>query len=90
MEPRIADMSSDRCLPARGEHCKWDKSSQAAAFAGVEGAVIIGKLLEKSEAEGTGATLGYNAATGVYEDLVKAGIIDPLKVCSTLALHLAS
>ena len=47
---------------------------------GVEGAVIIGKLLEKSEAEGTAATLGYNAATGAYEDLVKAGIIDPLKV----------
>ena len=48
--------------------------------AGVEGAVIIGKLLERTEAEGTTATLGYNAATGEYEDMVKAGIIDPLKV----------
>lgn len=46
----------------------------------MEGAVIIGKLLERTEADGINATLGYNAATGQYEDLVKAGIIDPLKV----------
>ena len=42
--------------------------------------MIIGKLLERTEADGAGATLGYNAATGDYEDMVKAGIIDPLKV----------
>ncbi|KAK9805450.1 hypothetical protein WJX73_008571 [Symbiochloris irregularis] len=58
--------------------------------AGVEGAVIIGKLLEKSAADGTSASLGYNAATGVYEDLVKAGIIDPLKVVRTALLDAAS
>ena len=52
----------------------------ALLFAGVEGAVIIGKLLERTASEGTSAALGYNAATGEYEDLVKAGIIDPLKV----------
>ncbi len=49
--------------------------------AGVEGAVIVGKLLEKSEEEALGGRLGYNAATGEFEDLVKAGVIDPLKVC---------
>lgn len=43
---------------------------------GVEGAVVVGKLLEHN-AE---ADYGYNAATNTYQDLVKAGIIDPLKV----------
>ena len=43
---------------------------------GVEGAVVVGKLLERN-AE---ADYGYNAATNTYQDLVKAGIIDPLKV----------
>ena len=44
--------------------------------AGVEGAVVVGKLLEGTE----GDTFGYNAASDTYEDLVAAGIIDPLKV----------
>ena len=48
---------------------------------GVEGAVIVGKLLEKTEEEAMGGRLGYNAATGEFEDLVKAGVIDPLKAC---------
>ena len=54
---------------------------------GVEGAVIVGKLLE-----GEGGSWGYNAATNVYEDLVKAGIIDPLKVALRKAspTHLAA
>ncbi len=38
---------------------------------------MVGKLLERN-AE---ADYGYNAATNTYQDLVKAGIIDPLKVC---------
>ena len=45
------------------------------ACAGVEGSVIVGKLLE-----GQGGNYGYNAATNEYGDLVKQGIIDPLKV----------
>ena len=40
--------------------------------------MVVGKLLESSE----GATFGYNAASDTYEDLVAAGIIDPLKVCT--------
>jgi len=58
--------------------------------AGVEGAVVAGKLLEKSEAETLGGCLGYNAATGVYEDLVAAGVLDPLKVVRTALLDAAS
>src|SRR5579885_3234924 len=43
--------------------------------AGADGSVVIGRLLEKAD-----ANQGYNAQTGVYTDLVKAGIIDPAKV----------
>ena len=46
--------------------------------------MIVGKLLEKSEEEALGGRLGYNAATGEFEDLVKAGVIDPLKVGSSV------
>ncbi len=50
---------------------------QIAANAGVDGAVIAEEVRK-----GTG-NYGYNAATGVYEDMVKAGIIDPAKVTRT-------
>ncbi len=33
---------------------------------------------------------GYNAATGVYEDLVKAGVVDPAKVVRTALQNAAS
>jgi chaperonin GroEL len=48
---------------------------QICANAGEEGAVIIGKLLEKDEAD-----RGFDARSGSYVDMVKAGIIDPTKV----------
>jgi chaperonin GroEL (HSP60 family) len=51
---------------------------------GEEGSVIVRQLLSR-----TGAT-GYNAATGVIEDLVKAGIIDPAKVTKTALQNAAS
>ncbi len=43
--------------------------------AGVEGSIVVQKVKESKE---TG--FGYNAATDTYEDLVKAGVIDPTKV----------
>jgi chaperonin GroEL len=43
--------------------------------AGAEGAVVIGKLLEKGD-----ANHGYDAQSGTYTDMMKAGIIDPTKV----------
>jgi chaperonin GroEL len=46
--------------------------------AGVEGAVIVGKLLEESDAE-----IGYDAQNGVFINMLKAGIIDPAKVVRT-------
>jgi chaperonin GroEL len=46
--------------------------------AGEEGAVVLGKVLESKE-----INFGYNALTGEYEDLVKAGVLDPTKVVRT-------
>ncbi|XP_060180204.1 chaperonin CPN60, mitochondrial [Lycium barbarum] len=56
-----------------------------ASNAGVEGAVIVGKLLEQENPD-----LGYDAAKGEYVDMVKAGIIDPLKVIRTALVDAAS
>ncbi len=56
---------------------------QIAANAGYEGSVVVNKV----KALGTGH--GFNAATGNYEDLVKAGVVDPAKVVRT-ALQNAS
>jgi chaperonin GroEL len=46
--------------------------------AGEEGAVVVGKLRDSKD-----PNFGYNAQTGEYEDLVKAGVIDPTKVTRT-------
>ncbi len=55
-----------------------------ATNAGVEGAVVVSRILE-----GKGA-FGFNAATEVYEDLEKAGVIDPTKVSRTALQNAAS
>jgi chaperonin GroEL len=53
--------------------------------AGVEGSIVVGKLLEnKSE------TFGFDAQTEEYKDMVAAGIIDPTKVIRTALQHAAS
>ncbi|MDB6095612.1 MAG: groL [Verrucomicrobia bacterium] len=52
--------------------------------AGVEGAVIVGNVL------GGKGSYGYNVATGEYEDLVKAGVVDPTKVTRTALQNAAS
>ncbi|BGP16220.1 chaperonin [Rhodosporidiobolus nylandii] len=45
--------------------------------AGEEGSVIVGTLLEKY---GSDFNTGFNAATGEYVDMIKAGVLDPLKI----------
>ena len=57
---------------------------QIAHNSGVEGAVVVNHVRE-----GKGAC-GYNAATGVYEDLAKAGVIDPTKVVRVALQNAAS
>jgi chaperonin GroEL len=45
-----------------------------ATNAGAEGSIVVAKVKELKQDE------GFNAATETYEDLVKAGVIDPAKV----------
>jgi chaperonin GroEL len=52
--------------------------------AGTDGAIVVGKVEESKGAE------GFNAASGDYEDLVAAGIIDPTKVVRTALQNAAS
>ena len=51
------------------EPCRW-----IATNAGHEGSIVVAKVKESKD------DVGFNAATDVYEDLVKAGVIDPAKV----------
>jgi chaperonin GroEL len=58
---------------------------QIIANAGEEGAVVVAKVLESKDQH-----YGYNAATDTFEDLVKAGVIDPTKVTRTALQNAAS
>src|SRR5436305_12813891 len=51
---------------------------QIAENAGEEGAIVLGKINDSKD-----NNFGYNALTGDYEDLVKAGVLDPTKVVRT-------
>jgi chaperonin GroEL len=51
---------------------------QIVGNAGEEGAVVIGRIRDSKD-----SSFGYNALTGDFEDLVKAGVIDPTKVTRT-------
>ena len=57
---------------------------QIAGNAGMEGAVVVGKVREGDD------SFGFNAATEKYEDLVAAGVIDPAKVTRTALQNAAS
>jgi len=88
-----------RCLPAL-DNLKFDDDRKygvdivrravtqplywIAKNAGVDGGVVVQKVLE-----GTG-NLGYNAQTGVYEDMIEAGILDPTKVTRLALTNAAS
>ncbi|MDE0046230.1 MAG: chaperonin GroEL [bacterium] len=58
---------------------------QIAENAGLDGAVVTGKILEKND-----RNWGFDAQAEVYKDLVKAGIIDPTKVVRTALQDAAS
>ncbi|MBI1947718.1 MAG: chaperonin GroEL [Deltaproteobacteria bacterium] len=58
---------------------------QIAQNAGFEGSVVVNAVLESKE-----STYGFNARTEKYEDLVKAGVIDPTKVARTALENAAS
>jgi chaperonin GroEL len=52
--------------------------------AGIDGAIVAGKIEESKGAK------GFNASTGEYEDLIAAGIIDPTKVVRSAVQNAAS
>lgn len=58
---------------------------QIAENAGVDGAVVVGKLLDSKD-----TNYGYNAQTGAYTDMIKEGILDPTKVVRTALQDAAS
>jgi chaperonin GroEL len=58
---------------------------QIAQNAGAEGSIIVEKVRESND-----PAFGYNAASDEYEDLVKAGVIDPTKVTRTALQNAAS
>jgi chaperonin GroEL len=61
-----------------------EPARQIAQNAGEEGSVIVRQLHESS------GNTGFNAGTGKFEDLVKAGVIDPAKVTKTALVNAAS
>ncbi|WP_369061458.1 chaperonin GroEL [Caulobacter sp. 73W] len=58
---------------------------QISENAGVEGSIVVGKVLENNS-----ATFGFNAQTEQYVDLVADGVIDPAKVVRTALQDAAS
>ena len=61
-----------------------EPARQIAINAGAEGSVVVDKI--KTLAKGS----GFNAATGEYEDMIKAGIVDPAKVTRSAIENAAS
>jgi chaperonin GroEL len=57
---------------------------QIADNGGIDGSVVVDEVSQKS------ANIGYNANTGEYEDMLKAGVIDPVKVVRTALSNAAS
>ncbi|WP_026362754.1 chaperonin GroEL [Methylopila sp. M107] len=58
---------------------------QIATNSGVEGSIVVGKLLENDS-----PTFGFNAQTEEYVDMIEAGIVDPTKVVRTALQDAAS
>ena len=58
---------------------------QIAANAGVEGAVILHRVMDAED-----GNFGYDAANGTYGDMIELGIVDPTKVCRSALENAAS
>ena len=85
VEALVATLSGDEATGASivakslEEPVRWIANN-----AGVEGAVVVQQVSRES------GSYGFNARTGVYEDLVKAGVIDPAKVTRSALQNAAS
>jgi chaperonin GroEL len=78
-EIRFNQDARERLLRAVEEPLRW-----IADNAGIDGSVVVDKVKR-----GTG-NFGFNAQSEAYEDLVKAGVIDPTKVVRTALQNAAS
>jgi chaperonin GroEL len=58
---------------------------QIVGNAGEEGAVVVGRIRDSKD-----TNFGYNAQSGEFEDLIKAGVVDPTKVTRTALQNAAS
>jgi chaperonin GroEL len=85
VDAAIASLEGDEKLGAQIVRRAVESPLKQLCFnAGVEGAVVVQAVLTSKGAN------GYNVATGQYEDLVKAGVVDPTKVTRTALQNAAS
>lgn len=88
VEKLVASFTADEMAEMVGAKIVLDALSapleQIAENAGFNGAVVLDKVLSEKE------DFGFNAATGKYEHLIKAGIIDPTKVARTALMNAVS
>ncbi|MDX2187712.1 MAG: chaperonin GroEL [Opitutaceae bacterium] len=85
VDAAIASLEGDEKLGAQIVRRAVESPLKQLCFnAGVEGAVVVQQVLSSKGAQ------GYNVATGQYEDLVKAGVVDPTKVTRTALQNAAS
>jgi len=81
----VESLNGDEATGARSVLRALDAPARLIATnAGHEGAVVVQQVGEET------GTTGFNAATGEYEDLVKAGVIDPAKVTRAALQNAAS
>ncbi len=86
VEKLIATLEGDEKIGAQiVRRALEEPLRQIIANAGEEGAVVVAKVLESKDQH-----FGYNAQTSTFEDLVKAGVIDPTKVTRTALQNAAS
>jgi len=81
----IEGLEGDEATGARSVHNALDAPARMIAQnAGLEGAVVVQQIERET------GSIGLNAATGVFEDLLKAGVIDPAKVTRAALQNAAS
>jgi len=81
----IEGLEGDEATGARSVHKALDAPARLiAGNAGLEGAVVVQQVETESGA------YGFNAATGEFEDLLKAGVLDPAKVTRAALQNAAS
>jgi chaperonin GroEL len=81
----IEGLEGDEATGARSVHKALDAPARLiAGNAGLEGAVVV------QQVESESGSYGFNAASGVFEDLLKAGVLDPAKVTRAALQNAAS